>query len=1008
MERSGSRGRERSQYAGTGAARKGISSPVPKPVGRGLDRGIVEGNGHSRKRIYSSKMAVDSNSGSNFPVEKNSIALKYKQNPHKEVSGTPIKALINEEMSKELETKRPSPSLIARLMGLDSLPSAKVVNKPLDALGSCFPHGSSTEYQGKHVPCEEHSFRKPIDENQDFKDVFEIVEMEKSEESKNQLVRKGISSSKRSETDVAFIKQKFMDAKRFSTNETLQKSKEFDDALEILDSNKDLFLKFLQEPNSLFSKHIQGLNCGPPPPHASHITILKSGKGTKHRSNEVCLQSEINTVRCAHMQKDVAYFRRPGTGLVDDSIRGHCSPRAHKLSKSDYLGRNDAFSHPTRIVVLKPSLEMAQNKGRKVPMPRSTEDIEFGYNRHRDTQRLGIQELHAEGRARKKSSDNVEVMGHRIKGSREIAREITEQMRHSMSNGRKNVSNSRFDSNKRWERSCNRSETLKPKAYQWSPSHFHYMDNDSSSSSSYYSTETSVSREARKRLSERWKIAKRSQELGVVDKTSGTLGEMLALSDKEMASKPRFIIQRDKKPAKCEAIERHGCPLGISSKDGWKEGRSRKLERSISLPTSTAYGIPKLRARQKAAGHDNCYMLKDVLNLESDDPSEENINQRGLSHRRRLKHRRNKPPHLDCGVEKEENALSEKEIHVNLELPKNNVDATLLSEPSEDKVHVKGYLVDDFLFPQANSSSSVANEEQMNKSTLCEVLSEDGELSGLDQNNIKIQETSYHQAEPILPSDCNLTESGSPVSSNEAGQPSPVSVLEHPSEEISSSGCFESVSADLKELRMQLRLLKMESSDAYAEESEIDLGDEDDGRCHPLTETREILLAFKGEDDRDFSYLLDVLNDFGVHGPDWDSLSDPFYMREHPVCPSMFGKLEKKYSIDESWSRSERKRLFDLINLVLVEIVQPFKDLVHPWVKPRRVMVPMCSPDCLVDKVWQMVVKNRKESEGKLDRVLELKWLDLVEDIDLVGIELETTLTNELLEEFISDMMLAG
>lgn len=45
MERGGSRGRERSgsRLVGTGAARKGIASPVPKPVGRGLDRGRGEG-----------------------------------------------------------------------------------------------------------------------------------------------------------------------------------------------------------------------------------------------------------------------------------------------------------------------------------------------------------------------------------------------------------------------------------------------------------------------------------------------------------------------------------------------------------------------------------------------------------------------------------------------------------------------------------------------------------------------------------------------------------------------------------------------------------------------------------------------------------------------------------------------------------------------------------------------------------------------------------------------------
>lgn len=209
------------------------------------------------------------------------------------------------------------------------------------------------------------------------------------------------------------------------------------------------------------------------------------------------------------------------------------------------------------------------------------------------------------------------------------------------------------------------------------------------------------------------------------------------------------------------------------------------------------------------------------------------------------------------------------------------------------------------------------------------------------------------------------------------------------------------------ELRMQLRLLKLESSDPYANELEINFSDAENEQCHPLTETAEILLAFEDEGDRDFSYLLDVLSDLGVHEAEWDGLSNTFYMREYPVCSNAFDSLEKKYRNVKSWSRSERKLLFDLINLVLSEIVEQIK-IQHAWVKPRRLIGPMCSHDCLVEKVWQMVVKYRKESENKLEEVLELKYLNLVEGVDIVGIEIESMLKDELLEELIFDLMLAG
>ena len=52
------------------------------------------------------------------------------------------------------------------------------------------------------------------------------------------------------EKKMALVRQKFMEAKRLSTDERLRQSKEFQDALEVLSSNKDLLLKILQEPNT--------------------------------------------------------------------------------------------------------------------------------------------------------------------------------------------------------------------------------------------------------------------------------------------------------------------------------------------------------------------------------------------------------------------------------------------------------------------------------------------------------------------------------------------------------------------------------------------------------------------------------------------------------------------------------------------------------------------------------------------------------------------------------------
>ncbi|CAK7335551.1 unnamed protein product [Dovyalis caffra] len=61
------------------------------------------------------------------------------------------------------------------------------------------------------------------------------------------------------EATEAFINQKLIDGKHPTTDGANDQSKHFMDALEILNSNKDLFIKLLQDPNSLLVKHIEDL-----------------------------------------------------------------------------------------------------------------------------------------------------------------------------------------------------------------------------------------------------------------------------------------------------------------------------------------------------------------------------------------------------------------------------------------------------------------------------------------------------------------------------------------------------------------------------------------------------------------------------------------------------------------------------------------------------------------------------------------------------------------------------
>ncbi|KAJ6426581.1 hypothetical protein OIU84_022225 [Salix udensis] len=61
------------------------------------------------------------------------------------------------------------------------------------------------------------------------------------------------------EATEAFINQKLIDGNHLSTDGEDDQSKYFMDALQTLNSNKDLFIKLLQDPNSLLVKHIEDL-----------------------------------------------------------------------------------------------------------------------------------------------------------------------------------------------------------------------------------------------------------------------------------------------------------------------------------------------------------------------------------------------------------------------------------------------------------------------------------------------------------------------------------------------------------------------------------------------------------------------------------------------------------------------------------------------------------------------------------------------------------------------------
>ncbi|CAL9092000.1 unnamed protein product [Musa textilis] len=971
---------------------------------------------HHRRRRNAATITHDSAYKSDSSVEENSFSLEFGRRSCKKTSGKRIQSLVDEEVSKEIETRHPSPNVIARLMGLDTLPPPQIACKQQKDADACSQAASSTGIQGKFVPSKENFCLKSTNEDQEFKDIFEVMDTAKFKKCENQSTRKAKLSFKGSKTDMEFIRQKFMDVKRLSTDEALQNSKEFDDALEILHSNKDLFLKFLQDPDSLFMRHLQEVNHIPFSPRPTQITVLKSSKGDNY-GNTGTSESKSKDGRYSHMCKEVgSSFRKPATSPISRSLSEYSSV-SRRPSTPLYMGKAAAHMHPTRIVVLKPSLE----RSHKVvgPLSSSHENLRIGSRKHRESALSTIQELYMEGRDKPKLSENVGHSRHKAKGSRETAKGTARQIRHAIGSHSKSPITSELKTCVENESSCISSDLAKlnkSESFCQFPDHFDEWINEFSPSCSY-STESSFSREARKHMSERLKITQQFEVVELAARDMSTLAEMIAFSYRETPDTTGVSlgtkIVSDDKFAGDEILGSLDYPSTISDKDGLRDGNSKKLRKSKSLPAaSTAHRSPKVSHR-KQDGNGTYYILKDVIKMDPDEFSGASFSKNRNSLVRGSVFHTNKPrqPH-PVG---EENKLPELEIHVPSEELRKSIYVRDLPEekllhPEHHDEHVAGrkHLIDTPLVPICVDEPSPLTPNEQSKRSVMRLTPENKELSSHSHNDIMNEKDSnrHPQVDP-LQSQSETFEAGLTISSKESEQPSPVSVLEPPSEEENScSGCFKRISADLQG-KMQLNLLKVESGERYEEGSGIILSSDEisAGDCQTHLQTREIHQTFMDEDDRDFSYLLDILIDSGIHGANQDRLSDVFYSLDYPVDPHVFDTLETKYSMVTSWSGSERKLLFDLVNCSLVGISAPHIDL-HPWVRSKKSMH-IWEPEGLVERLWEMVVKQRKEIGCNLeDKILDPRWLDVEDDMDVIVKEIERMVNDDMWEETVAEFII--
>ncbi|KAK7345651.1 hypothetical protein VNO77_16259 [Canavalia gladiata] len=970
------------------------SSNQPQPP-------LPQGNKQVHRQRQHPNLSPGSGSCRGGVADKDSFSFKFGWRSSKQLFGTPIKNLLAEEMSPKSESKRRSPGVIARLMGLDVLPFQQPTNKQHRGLSE--NHLSKTMQLDKTLSrgtlYDSRSSRRSSKDQQEFKDVFEVSEIQKVESSR--YPSQGCADMKTTDAEISFIEQKFMDAKRLATYQDLQSSKDFRDTLEVLDSNKDLLLKYFKRPDSLFKKHLNDLQAVPLQSNLGHGECMN----VENYEHDFNWRSEKEKPRLNYNRS----YQKHHDGYPRHFDKRHVMHSSPKSSKLQFKGGDEQDAVPTKIVVLKPNLGKVQNGTRIESSPCSSHnflsglvnDTKFSDVRFRDTELYQVTNL----------PESARSLRHDSFESRVLAKEITRQMKNSLNNGCVMFSSSRVRGDAEDDSSCSVSGNESPEESKETTATLGIsFDFNNRSRRSSHSSESSVSREAKKRLSERWKMTHKSQEVQGISRSS-TLAEMLAIPDKEMktansdsmASGEGFHDKFAPNGEPTGWVE----PLGISSRDGWKDGCIGSLSRSKSLPTSsTAFGSPRTFLRTDALRDDRFMMPKEAHKRERKRTT------KSLDHRHGVNTKSTKSGHKKSWS-LHSSKLEVTECSPDLDTIQNKMKISLQDSPKLDILASESFAetlrdtsaVTDDVMNVANENT-VGSSEPSHK-VLHELSSRvliKGDSNAVEKDNSMQQDQSpgssggssvlHEPPVPGLESSCG----------KDADQPSPVSVLE-PSftDDLSScSECFESLSADLQGLRMQLQLLKLESED-YMEGPVPISSDEAGGEGY--TGMLEDNGLHRTEDSWEFSYIIDVLSESGIDGAQPESILEVWHCLDYPVSLSVFDELEKRYCGWTTCSRSERRLLFDRINLGIFKIHGQFLNA-QPWVGPAtsNIIGSKLIKNGLGDGLYRMVGSQGKVKDDALGKVLvrESEWLDLRDDIDVIGREVERMLLDDLVTEIIS------
>lgn len=397
-----------------------------------------------------------------------------------------------------MESRQSTPSVIARLMGLDELPRQQPVRKPQRVLSESYLRRVASigirEKRHKH-----HQLRMNFDKQKELENVFQVVETFKRDGQTDLSDERRKANLGPSLKKMAFTRKKCM-----NTNCSSSSSEEFQDSLDMIDSKNDHFQIYLPEGKSLSIKHVHDLQGSLPLSRSRARTILKSSFSS-HKKADNCKKSNCSKSGCC------SSHRKHENGTITGS-KGDLDLNMHIVARPLLVLQN--FPR-TRIVVLKPKHGKSENYPRYFSSLSSKETSQSGDKNSIEfpTPRKGT--ICDEVKERKNLESNVEQSMQQPLVPRQFLEKLNGRTR------KKTSMPSRLGSSG--------GETFAEKYLSSLPPSSSFPD-CKNQCLPFSNSDASVTQEAKKQLLECWKMNKRLEDVGLASRES-TLGEMLAMPD---------------------------------------------------------------------------------------------------------------------------------------------------------------------------------------------------------------------------------------------------------------------------------------------------------------------------------------------------------------------------------------------------------------------------------------------------------------------------------------------